>query len=526
MVASITNCLLEWGVDTVFSITVDNASSNDITMIEMSKQLSNWGTNIMEDQHLHVRCMTYILNLIVQDGFKKIDKSVKRVRQAVKYSFYDNGFLDYLCTSPCEDGTKAGAFVSGDWENVRTMVKFLKTFYDLTLKVSASKYVTTNVHFVEIAELDLILKDMIENEDSNLKKMTSNLRKKFRKYWGTPEKMNKMIFISSVLDLCNKLEYVSFAIVDMFEKEIGDKLFDSVESYIKALFEHYVKKSKNSSSSSSSFYSGNSSCISGYGNFQRREIMRTKQQFEKHKEISGGSSNKSELRKYLAEEIEPDSEQFDILCWWKVNEPRFPILVEMARDVLVIPISSVAFECAFSMGGRVTDPFRSSLTPKLVQSLICLQDWLRSESTPINIEEDIESFTSRLMKCSMGNGLCLKRSIQDIDLKNHKWGYYFVCGYKGFYEYAKLKGIDVGAPVGLDAIVDGTVHTAIGSGISSSVTFVCSPTIVIMASIGVNMAKKETTQLTCECERHIETQSGGMAQAISVMAQSGFARAD
>ncbi|KAM3328475.1 hypothetical protein P3S68_033167 [Capsicum galapagoense] len=175
--------------------------------------------------------------------------------------------------------------------------------------------------------------------------------------------MNKMIFISSVLDPRNKLKYVPFAIVDVFGKEIGDKLSNSVESYMKALFEHYVKKSKNSSSSSSSFYSGNSSSISGY---------------------------QSELGKYLAEEIKPDSEQFDILCWWKVNEPRFPILAEMARDVLAIPISSVSSECAFSTGGRVIDPFRSSLTPKLVQSLICLQDWLRSESTPINIEEDIE----------------------------------------------------------------------------------------------------------------------------------------
>ncbi|KAM3269606.1 hypothetical protein P3S67_030488 [Capsicum chacoense] len=106
--------------------------------------------------------------------------------------------------------------------------------------------------------------------------MASNMRKKFRKYWGTPDKMNKMIFISPVLDPRNKLEYVPFAIVDMFGKEIGDKLSDSVESYMKSLFEHYVKKSKNSSSSSFSSYSGNSSSISGYGNFQRREIMRTK----------------------------------------------------------------------------------------------------------------------------------------------------------------------------------------------------------------------------------------------------------
>ncbi|KAM3235119.1 hypothetical protein P3L10_015155 [Capsicum annuum] len=85
MASSITNCLFEWGLDTFFSITVDNASSNDVTVIEMSKQLNNWGTNIMEGQHLHVRCMAHIINLIVQDRLKEIDMSVKRVRQAVKY---------------------------------------------------------------------------------------------------------------------------------------------------------------------------------------------------------------------------------------------------------------------------------------------------------------------------------------------------------------------------------------------------------------------------------------------------------
>ena len=116
--------------------------------------------------------------------------------------------------------------------------------------------------------------------------------------------------------------------------------------------------------------------------------MRTKQQFEKHKEVSGSSGNKSELEKYLAKDIEPDSDDFDILMCWKVNKPRFSILAEMVLNVF--PISSVASECAFITGGRVLDPFRSSLTPKIVQSLICVQDWLRSESFPINIEEDLE----------------------------------------------------------------------------------------------------------------------------------------
>ncbi|CAI9776767.1 unnamed protein product [Fraxinus pennsylvanica] len=48
---------------------------------------------------------------------------------------------------------------------------------------------------------------------------------------------------------------------------------------------------------------------------------------------------------------------------------------------------------------------------------------------------------------------------QEIDLKNHRWGHYFICGYKGLYEYAKSKGIDVGEPVGLDVVVDGIVPT-------------------------------------------------------------------
>lgn len=110
---------------------------------------------------------------------------------------------------------------------------------------------------------------------------------------------------------------------------------------------------------------------------------------------------------------------------------------------------------------------------------------------------------------------------QEINLKDHKWGHYFICGYKGYYEYAKLKGVDIGSPVGLDVLVDGTVPT--GSGLSSSAAFVCASTIAVMAAFKVNFPKTEIAQLACECERHIGTQSGGMDQAISVMAKSGFA---
>ncbi|KZV51835.1 zinc finger BED domain-containing protein RICESLEEPER 2-like [Dorcoceras hygrometricum] len=72
--------------------------------------------------------------------------------------------------------------------------------------------------------------------------------------------------------------------------------------------------------------------------------------------------------------VEEYYESFDIFGWWKQNCHRFLILAQIARDVLVIPICTVAFESVFSTGGRVLNCLRSSLTPMVVESLICTQD--------------------------------------------------------------------------------------------------------------------------------------------------------
>ena len=43
----------------------------------------------------------------------------------------------------------------------------------------------------------------------------------------------------------------------------------------------------------------------------------------------------------------------------------------IARDVLAIPVLTVASESAFGIGGWVLDTFRTSLTPRIVEALIC-----------------------------------------------------------------------------------------------------------------------------------------------------------
>ncbi|KAL5815880.1 hypothetical protein ACOSQ3_024258 [Xanthoceras sorbifolium] len=67
-----------------------------------------------------------------------------------------------------------------------------------------------------------------------------------------------------------------------------------------------------------------------------------------------------------------------ILAWRKNSIAKFPILSLIAKDVFAMPISTVAFESAFSTGGRILDPFRSSLTPKMVEGLILTGNWLQA----------------------------------------------------------------------------------------------------------------------------------------------------
>ena len=70
--------------------------------------------------------------------------------------------------------------------------------------------------------------------------------------------------------------------------------------------------------------------------------------------------------------------KFEILGWWKANLNRYQVLSKLARDVLVVTVSTVASKSAFSTEGRILDPFRSSLSPLMVQNLVCAQDWLQA----------------------------------------------------------------------------------------------------------------------------------------------------
>ncbi|KAK9272645.1 hypothetical protein L1049_003021 [Liquidambar formosana] len=119
-------------------------------------------------------------------------------------------------------------------------------------------------------------------------------------------------------------------------------------------------------------------------------------QCKKHLEEEDSIENKSEVERFLAENCEdPNNSGFDILVWWKLNSHKYWILSQIARDVLAVPVSTVASESAFSTSGHVLDPFRSDLTPKMVEALVCAQNWLRYSPNLINLREamdDVENY--------------------------------------------------------------------------------------------------------------------------------------
>ena len=83
----IKKCLFDWGIERVFTITMDNASGNDSAIRHLTNKLKTWRDDalLLDGEYLHVCCCAHILNLIANEGLGKVDKSIVSICNAVKY---------------------------------------------------------------------------------------------------------------------------------------------------------------------------------------------------------------------------------------------------------------------------------------------------------------------------------------------------------------------------------------------------------------------------------------------------------
>ncbi|XP_050379413.1 zinc finger BED domain-containing protein DAYSLEEPER-like [Argentina anserina] len=338
----------------------------------------------------------------VQDGLKKIHPSVIKIREGIKYikgsevrkqRFLQcvsqvglggsrrglrqdmptrwnltylmlDGALYYrsaLMNLAVSDSSFKWCPSDEEWDKIEKINKFLGEFYEVTVLFSGTKYPTSNLFFPKVLVVQHSIQEAIASEDSFLSRMGKEMDLKFKKYWSD---YSLILGIAVVMDPRFKMEFVEWAYEKLYGRESSQlKVFTDTLS---SLFGAYKETSTHQSSS----YHIHESLSQIQG---KPCIL---QEFDARYKSGQNSSLKTELNKYLDEVRLDNLVDLDVLAWWKMERHRYPILSQMARDVLTILVSTVASESAFSIGGRVLDEYRSSLLPETVQALLCTRDWI------------------------------------------------------------------------------------------------------------------------------------------------------
>ncbi|WOG90914.1 hypothetical protein DCAR_0310161 [Daucus carota subsp. sativus] len=275
-----------------------------------------------------------------------------------------------------------------DFEIARNFLKFLKLFYRVTEKISGSKYVTSNLFFDELVKMHVKIGNMCFSEHARYLEMAKRMKAKYDKYWDNIDNINFLFYVAVLLDPRRKMQYIDYCFSQIYpdEKEKQILMKEKVKSTLDAFYKDYARLQEGQTSGNTSkkysVINSNIAPMSIDDEEDEEDDVDLIANFQKHLESEDSMTNKSEVDIYMSDAIERNlGDDFNILQWWKMSSVKFPILSQVAKNVLGMPISTVASESAFSTGGRVIDPFRSSLTPKTAEALICTQDWIRSKNS-------------------------------------------------------------------------------------------------------------------------------------------------
>ncbi|KMT12709.1 hypothetical protein BVRB_4g088070 isoform A [Beta vulgaris subsp. vulgaris] len=257
---------------------------------------------------------------------------------------------------------------------------------------SGRKYPTANLYFQKVSEIRLAFRRWFSCGNKVIETMASKMIDKFDKYW------NVMLSAASVLDPRRKLECVSFYYKLVYDDDV---VFECgrVKRLLVDLVHDYEKDTCHDETS----FVTPSSSLNVNNKRPMVDLDEVDGLWEKHVlEQPPKKSRKCEVETYLEEQrIVVDQSKFNLLAWCNAQSLAFPTLSKIARDILAVPISTVACESSFSTSGRIIGPHRSRLLPETIEALMCLQSWRRLhykdvtkgslECAPIYDDEDVEA---------------------------------------------------------------------------------------------------------------------------------------
>jgi hAT family C-terminal dimerisation region len=67
-------------------------------------------------------------------------------------------------------------------------------------------------------------------------------------------------------------------------------------------------------------------------------------------------------------------DDIEILGYWKRNKIAYPTLIMMARDIFVVPVSTVPSESYFSLANKILTDKCSRFGAKTFERHVCLKD--------------------------------------------------------------------------------------------------------------------------------------------------------
>ena len=178
--------------------------------------------------------------------------------------------------------------------------------------------------------------------------------------------------IATILDPRFKMKLVDYCFKKMYGKEKGSSEAEEIKSEFFDLYATYEMENRKNEA-------GNNNEQSSISSRQTSTSMSSLSSgFQSFLEETNSEPSKSELTSYLEDKTHPIMDpNFRVVDWGRFNAHRYPIMAKMAKKFLTIPATSVSSESTFSTSGRILDDYRSSLSPNMVEALVCASSYIK-----------------------------------------------------------------------------------------------------------------------------------------------------